>query len=492
MAAATFVNLYWDTTWDADNPTIKVGMVNAVTQAVVDSTYFSSLSEYGVTSVSFAGGFLPDPNCPSKAPASVGFYDPFNTSIAGFVQCEHDHGPSLLQNSNVVYNVILPASSMESDFFSSNFCTGAGSPAAWHYHGLEDTPPWPFGGGPFSGTPIYTIVLTNPRCGSNALFGSLFHEMVEALTDPFPIDISIIPPHISVATQNEIGDLCESQAFTPIFAGAGGSPLSMGITITKYWSNRRQACVNFTDMSAPAISNFTVTNWGSQTSFNIAGSGFGTMPPLVGLPNGSLPYITVQNGTQNWEAGNPINSDNALLDIRNWSASAVNQVGFFGSGINTVPSVPLTLWLCNPNSLVCASHGGTSAPGPYNPRLQVRVVVTGSFTGGPDSLTVSNGAQTLVTGTFGAQCKPCVFNSQTATLSPGAYDLKQTVTGKVPMKSVSNGCQTLNLTLGEETSCGIADQGPTIVPPPPICRPPAVPRSCGGPVVCMLPTQLCP
>jgi hypothetical protein len=138
IASPTFVNLYWDNTWDADNPGMKRGSLDAITQAIVNSSYFKGLGEYGVTSASFAGGFLPESACPGKAPNSVGFYDPFNTSIAGFVQCEHDNGPAILRQNNVIYNVILPPSAIESDFWSSNFCSGPGSPAAWHYNGLED------------------------------------------------------------------------------------------------------------------------------------------------------------------------------------------------------------------------------------------------------------------------------------------------------------------------------------------------------------------
>src|SRR5258708_24692582 len=77
ISMPTYVNLYWDTSWDSDNPSLKTATIDAITQAVVQSSYFAGLSEYGVGSVSFAGGFLPDPACPAKAPNSVGFYDPF-------------------------------------------------------------------------------------------------------------------------------------------------------------------------------------------------------------------------------------------------------------------------------------------------------------------------------------------------------------------------------------------------------------------------------
>ena len=236
MGSAVFVNIYWDATWDSDDPSLTVSTMDAVTGAIVRSSYFNGLSEYGVTSVSFAGSFLPDPHCTQKAPSQVGFYDPFGPAIAGFIQCEHDHGPAQLRQSGVVYNIVLPPSSIESDFFTQNFCTIPGSPVAWHYHGLQNTPPWPFGGGPFSGQPIYTIVQANPQCGgNNALFESLFHEMVEAVTDPYPIDISIIPPHITIATQNEVADICE-----------GLDPTNLSQTVVAMVVNSTQSALRLT------------------------------------------------------------------------------------------------------------------------------------------------------------------------------------------------------------------------------------------------------
>jgi hypothetical protein len=79
MTSATFVNIYWDSNWDSDNPTLMRGKVDAVTNLLINSTYLGSLSEYGVKTVTFAGSVLPNKSCPQVAPKSVGFYDPVNT-----------------------------------------------------------------------------------------------------------------------------------------------------------------------------------------------------------------------------------------------------------------------------------------------------------------------------------------------------------------------------------------------------------------------------
>jgi hypothetical protein len=232
VQSPTFVNIYWDNSWDVDNPQMRKITLDTLTQAITHSSYFQGLAEYGVQSASFAGGFLPDSHCSTKAPNRVGFYDPFNTAIAGFIQCEHDHGPLVFRQSGVIYNIILPPSSLESDFWSQNFCSGPGSPAAWHYHGLQNN----FFGGP----PVYTVVQSNAQCGGNVmLLDSLTHEMVEATTDPFPVDISIIPPHINVlSSQNEIADICE-QSSVPLTA------FGTQTMVAPYWSNAQQKCLSF-------------------------------------------------------------------------------------------------------------------------------------------------------------------------------------------------------------------------------------------------------
>jgi hypothetical protein len=458
IASPIFVNVYWDSNWDTDNPGMKKASLDAITQAITNSSYFKGLSEYGVTGASFAGGFLPEPACPKIAPNNVGFYDPVNTSIAGFVQCEHDNGPAILRQNSVIYNVLLPPSSVESDFWSSNFCSGAGSPAAWHYHGLEDS--FPF----FNGPPIYTIVMSNARCGgTSTLVPTLTHEMVEATTDPFPIDISIIPPHISIQTENEIADFCKGQD-VPIFINASNqTPLFTQISATTYWSNAMQKCVSFTDTTTPSLTTVTIANWGSQTLVAASGSGFGAMPGQISLPSPALPYIEVVDRAHGWAAGDAINGDSAQVNIPNWSNTLVNGAGFVSSGamVNNVPGAPLQAWICNPNSLRCSSAATTAAPGPYNPRLLVLDIVAGDFVGQADTFAVLNGATTLTSNTVSSNCQSaCVFQTL-QTFTPGPYVITQKVTGSGVVKTVANTCSQVTLSLGEETSCRISNSGPS-------------------------------
>jgi hypothetical protein len=460
MKTATFVNIYWASSWDADNPTLPMTSLDETTRAMFSSSYFAGLAEYGVASVTFAGRLTPDMACTSKAPSKVGFYDPIAPSISGFIKCEHDNGPPLLQQSDIVYNILLPPSSIESDLFSANFCNGPGSPGGWHY-GLPD---FPFA--LFTGGPVYTIVMSNPRCGmdptlpiSDGFLSDMFHEMVEALTDPFPIDISVIPPHISVSSfHDEIADVpCGGRKDVMIFRDStGASPLSGGILkmgVPSYWSNARQLCENFADITFPSITNIALTGWGSQTGISITGTGFGTFP---GSSSSEKPYAQVRSASPAWSAGDSINGDTINVG-GTWSPSQIG-INLFPGTVNNVPDVPLTVWICNPNSLNCVSHIVLAAPGPYNPRFQINNVVHGVFSS-PDTFKIMQGNQLLFTQTVSGTCNTCM-KGVSETLAPGAYNFSETVTGKIPLDSVENGCAAVTLALGEETGCAIVEFGP--------------------------------
>jgi hypothetical protein len=247
LKTAVFMNIYWDSSWDANNPSLRRATIDSSLRAVIENGYFSGLSEYGGTSVSFAGSLLPNKHCTQRAPNRVGFYDPVNASIAGFIQCEHDNESSL-RAAHVVYNVILPQSSVESDAWSDNFCSGPETPSAWHYHGLEKIsliPP----NLPFGGDPEYAIVMTNPKCfreGGDVLV-SILHEMVELLTDPSPVDISIIPPHWRTDLSTEVADVCEegkpNSGPLPVSVTDAAGRFLVPFDVATYWSNSRQQCV---------------------------------------------------------------------------------------------------------------------------------------------------------------------------------------------------------------------------------------------------------
>lgn len=283
----------------------------------------------------------------------------------------------MLQTNNIVYNIILPQQSIESDFWTSNFCNGPGSPGAWHYHGLEKISVVPFNT-PFADGPIYTMLMSNQKCISSSadFFASMSHEMVESLTDPFPVDISIIPPHVQIETQNEIADICglgqpaANAGTPPAFVDVSGNSPNQGVNLSSYWSNAQQKCVSFTDRTMPSFSNsgISLSNFGSQLTLVINGSGFGTTNNGTGL-------LTVNDNTDGWQAGNTIDQNSIQFNGISWSPTQISAMGLAGlsSFQVTTAGTNFTIWVCNPNSLNCHSASvSLPSPPPPCPGIEVR------------------------------------------------------------------------------------------------------------------------
>lgn len=114
----TYINLYWDTTWDADVPAFPARVMDSFTWSVVNSSYLGGLAEYGVTGATFGGSFLANANCIPQSPPRVALYDLFSTSVMGFILCEINSGyvPSA---PGIIYNVFLAPSSLESDLWGN-------------------------------------------------------------------------------------------------------------------------------------------------------------------------------------------------------------------------------------------------------------------------------------------------------------------------------------------------------------------------------------
>ena len=400
LSAPVFVNLYWDAAWDTDHPTMPQREFDAFTAAMIGSSYLGGLAEYGVQSASYGGGFLPAQGCPQKAPSRVGFYDPNGTSIMGFLQCELENG-GVPKGSQVVYNIILPAGSLESDLFGSHTLCSP-SPLAWHFHQTPYTDEGILGislellavatGGVeggleallgavvlLDGGPVYTITSADPACGS--LPKELLHEMVEAASDPFP------PLSVITSGSGEIADVADDQkcpASTPFATPAPiqGLPASLNfpsfdnftsagtIQVQQYWSNAKQQCVAGSNSTMPKVLKIGTTGNGVTLSLTITGTGFGTLAPT----SSAVPYIAIQNETQRWQAGNSLNSDVVTLNISSWAGTAISVNGFNFTRGNLVlkPKDKLSVWVCNPSSGICGA-GATTLAESGAPQLKVDV-----------------------------------------------------------------------------------------------------------------------
>jgi hypothetical protein len=413
LSAPVYINLYWDKDWDVDNPSLPKDELDAFMAALLNSSYFGGLSEYGVGFPSFGGGFLPDPACRQKSPSRVGYYDPTGPSISDFLNCELDHH-GLPQGPQVVYNIIMPAGSLENDFFGvRKLCTGEkGGATAWHFHQTPFTAEAiaALGAGLLSvGTggnvgalvsfltvpelieqpgPIYTIVSADTACGN--FVDNLAHEMAEAAADPFP------PSGVILSGGGEAVDICDdkqvatsapfvppgnvlppTQSFPPFARFTTASTIS----VPQYWSNAGQKCITgFADSTAPTGPgggplHAAMTGNGANITLTISGSGFGLLPSTPpGRPPLSVnfPYIAIQDETQGWQAGNSLNSDFVRLNVASWSDTGVVINGFFFLIGNLVmqPGDHLSYWLCNPASGKCAS-GSVDLVEAGSPQLKV-------------------------------------------------------------------------------------------------------------------------
>ena len=311
----------------------------------------------------------------------------------GFLQCELDKG-GIPTGSQVVYNIILPSGSLEDDLFGARtFCSSGTGATAWHFHqtpystegvagialGLLGAATGGVAGGleallgamaVLHGGPVYTISSADPSCGTP--LDNLFHEMVEAATDPFP------PTHVILTGNGEIVDIADDKKcpaaspFVPpgatvqllpqtsTFPAFDRFTTAATISVPQYWSNAQQRCVAGNDSTTPAGIKVGMAGNGATLALTITGAGFGTLPGTMSPPTSSaVPYIAIQNNTQRWQAGNSLNNDFVTLNISSWTDTAISINGFNFSQNNLVmlPKDNLSVWVCNPVSGQCGGAG---------------------------------------------------------------------------------------------------------------------------------------
>lgn len=402
----TFVNLYWDSAWDADNSIARQSVDGAV-QAVTASSYFDGLSEYtpgGEIPIhaTFFDSYLPHPSCTQRPGATVSFFDPISPSLSGFLNCELQNDDALPQGDNVIYNIIMPQGTIEVDTLQDltfHQCDGI-APGGWHFHGSPfsvQTDITAFLGGvlgglvglifdrldftgagaiigfiaamAMEGSPYWTITSTSPTCSGldhEPYLVALFHEMIETTVDSTP------PLSVLFSFGNgEIADFCDpaqsSNSWNPI---ATQNPFNLNgtfafIKVPPYWLNQLQTCITgFADTSMPGLQSISMTGSFPVATITLSGSGFGAAPGDFSVPTSTnMPYLGVQDTTQNWQAGNSLNADPLRLTVTSWMDSAITISGFSppsGSNFAMQNGDDLVFWICNPKSGLCDSSAATA------------------------------------------------------------------------------------------------------------------------------------
>jgi hypothetical protein len=280
-----YVNVYWDSSlaqWDTDAATVTTDMghdhIDHLTEALINSKYFSALTQYSVTSVTL-GPSLSGAGCVA-APATL---DKALSSLPTLVNCILGLNPSL-KADNTILNVYVPPQSMP----TKGFCGVSGNELAEH--------------GQYGTAVGVTFLPANKACAGSlaGLFASATHEMVEATTDPNPPSPTGWKDGVPGDFYGqEVGDLCEKTS-----QRNAGYLFGM---VSQYWSDSLPGCTPGFGMTSPTITTATSCGTGQSMTLTLTG-GFGNVPwDLASLKFGKQTlYLNarINHGGKTWEAGN--------------------------------------------------------------------------------------------------------------------------------------------------------------------------------------------
>jgi len=247
----TVFNIYWDQTWDADNPGFQIADIDVAMITLCNSGYFSRLHQYGgPTTVRFSGSARTNKDiCSKKPPATISSLD-----IVGSIRCQETWNidvqatgglifpflpvpisaiPFPNTTGDVIYNMIIPAGTTISDLGGARITC-----RDYHaYHFMVNSDFRFVSPGGLEGRPIYYTVIP-VDCFTNVpdLIAGISHEVVEAIHDPLPpafwIDTSSLATAVTPAVA-AIGPACRIAGLLPTpaeVASCAGAIVAAGIT----------------------------------------------------------------------------------------------------------------------------------------------------------------------------------------------------------------------------------------------------------------------
>jgi hypothetical protein len=293
--ALNIFHVYWGQSWDDDPANFRRADVDQALRDVVATPYFDRLCQYGVPGFTFEGSsttdglFNPCPRSPGAVtstpsifgfmgcseysslltgvPIALGAPNPFCIACSGApIDCANvatlPAEPLCLATPNPtgnrVYVVLLPKGTVIDDF-GSRSCAPGGY-VAYHFQIPSRAlfaPAPPFVIPATQGRPLNLAVIPTECFSSLAdLVTAITHEVVEAATDPLPlehwIDLSSASPGGvfditrvgSLFREGEAADICASLGFDQTrFTGSSG--LALGVA--PYWSNADNSCASLDD-----------------------------------------------------------------------------------------------------------------------------------------------------------------------------------------------------------------------------------------------------
>jgi hypothetical protein len=275
--------------------------IDAMTAALVCSSYFDALTQYALNPPIFSGAETTITSCVQAAlkdaTSNKGVIS-FAT-MRSFAACEQSDNGDASTQVNIFVSPDVKASDYGQD--GTDMCSpgtdGSSSTGGYHGFGL--------------GVPNFVVIPTGPMCNSDpsAVLHSLSHEMVETISDPAglgwihgsgPFQFS------ENYDQGELADICSGLGQYPApavpFPDTDGLT---GLTVAAYWSDQDDSC------EPKAIMNDTLVPLAGSPSIRFTGSVHNLTVPVTSrsAPAGVLDSLEldVVTGDDNLNGGSAAN-----------------------------------------------------------------------------------------------------------------------------------------------------------------------------------------
>ena len=275
--------------------------INAMTGALVCSSYFDALTQYALNPPIFSGAGATVTSCVQAALKDAGSDKGViaYATMRSFAGCEQSDDGNASTQVNIFVSPDIKASDYGQDgtYMCSAGTDGSGGTGGYHGFGLS--------------VPNFVVIPTGPKCNPNpsSVLHSLSHEMVETISDPGNLGWihSSGPFQLSEnSDQGELADICSSLGQYPApavpFPDTDGLT---GLTVAPYWSDQDASC------EPQAIMNDTLIPLAGSPSIRFTGSVHNLTVPVTvhSAPAGVLDSLEldVVTGGDNLNGGSAAN-----------------------------------------------------------------------------------------------------------------------------------------------------------------------------------------
>jgi hypothetical protein len=275
--------------------------INAMTAALVCSSYFDALTQYALNPPIFSGAGATITSCVQAALKDAGSDKGViaYATMRTFAGCEQSDDGDASTQVNIFVSPDIKASDYGQDgtYMCSAGTDGSSGTGGYHGFGLS--------------VPNFVVIPTGPKCNPNpsSVLHSLSHEMVETISDPGNLGWlhSSGPFQLSEnSNQGELADICSSLGQYPASAVPFPDTDGLtGLTVAPYWSDQDASC------EPQAIMNDTLIPLAGSPSIRFTGSVHNLTVPVTSHsgPAGVLDSLEldVVTGGDNLNGGSAAN-----------------------------------------------------------------------------------------------------------------------------------------------------------------------------------------